>query len=107
MATQVVDAITRVDAIAKKLDQIMIASFAPNTAHMTTQLESCSFCSSTMHHVNDCPTIGNYIDVSHAQVNVAFSRPGNDLYSNTYNPRWRNHPYFSWKNPTLGNLAPG
>jgi hypothetical protein len=73
MATQVVDAITRVDAIAKKLDQIMIASFAPNTAHMTTQLESCSFCSSTMHHVNDCPTTGNYTDVSHAQVNAAFS----------------------------------
>jgi hypothetical protein len=59
MATQVVD------AIAKKLDQIMITSFAPNTAYMNTQLESCSFCSSTMHHVNDYPTARNYTDVSH------------------------------------------
>jgi hypothetical protein len=65
MATQEVHTITRVDAIAKKLDQIMIAGFAPNTAHMNTQLESCSFCSSTMHHVNDCPTAGNYTNVSH------------------------------------------
>ena len=65
MATQVVDAHTKVDAIAKKLDQIMIADFAPNTVHMNTQLESCSLCSSTTHHVNDCPTARNYIDFSH------------------------------------------
>jgi hypothetical protein len=85
MSTQVVESITKVDAITKKLDQIMIAGFSPNTAHTSTQLESCSFCSSTMHHVNDCPTAGNYTDVSHEQVNAAFSRPGNDPYSNTYN----------------------
>ena len=84
-STQVVEAVTKVDAIAKKLDQLMIAGFALNTAHINTQLESCSFCSSTMHHVNDCPTIRNYTDVSHEQVNAAFSRSGNDPYSNTYN----------------------
>ena len=80
MATQVVNAIT------KKLDQLMTIGFVPNTAHMNIQLESCSFCSSTMHHVNDCPTVGNYTDVSNEQVNATFSRPGNDPYSNTYNP---------------------
>ena len=58
MATQVVNAIT------KKLDQLMTTSFVPNTAHMNTQLKSCSFYSSTMHHVNDCPTARNYTDVS-------------------------------------------
>jgi hypothetical protein len=89
MATQVVDAIT------KKLDQLMITGVAPNTAHMNAQPEPCSFYSSTMHHVNNCPTVGNYTDISNEQVNAAFSRPGNDSYSNTYNPRWRNHPNFS------------
>jgi hypothetical protein len=89
MATQVVDVIT------KKLDQIMTVGFAPNTAHISTQPEPCSFCSSIMHHVNDCPSAGNYTDVSHEQVNAAFSRPGNDPYSNIYNPGWRNHPNFS------------
>jgi hypothetical protein len=107
MFTQVVKAITKVDAIAKKLDQIMIVGFSPNTAHTSTQLKSCSFCSSTMHHVNDCPTVGNYIDVSHKQVNAAFSRSGNDPYSNIYNPGWRNHPNFSWMNPTSRNSNPG
>ena len=35
MATQVVNAIT------KKLDQLMITGLAPNTAHINTQLEPC------------------------------------------------------------------
>ncbi|CAA0821457.1 Unknown protein, partial [Striga hermonthica] len=28
------------------------------------------------------------------------NRPGNDPFSNTYNPGWRNHPHFSWSNNT-------
>jgi len=58
VATQVIDAITR------KLDQLMFDGFAPNSAHMNTQHEPCSFCSSPMHHVNDCPTTGNFSYVS-------------------------------------------
>jgi len=58
VATQVVDAITR------KLDQLMVASFAPNSAYMHTQHKPCSLCSSPMHHVNDCPTTRNFFDVS-------------------------------------------
>jgi hypothetical protein len=100
MATQVVDAIT------KKLDQLM-TGFVPNAAHISTQPEPCSFCSSTMHQVNNCPTAINYTNVSNEQVNAAFSRLGKDPYSNTYNPGWRNHPNFSWKGPNAENSAPG
>jgi hypothetical protein len=59
MTTQVVDAIT------KKLDQLMTIGFTPNATHMHTQPEPCSFCSSSMHHVNDWPTAENYANVSH------------------------------------------
>jgi uncharacterized coiled-coil protein SlyX len=100
MATQVVDAIT------KKLDQLM-TGFAPNAAHINTQPEPCSFCSSTMHQVNNCPSAVNYIDISNEQVNAAFSRPGNDPYSNTYNPGWRSHPNFSWKGQNAENSTSG
>jgi uncharacterized coiled-coil protein SlyX len=100
MATQVVDAIT------KKLDQLM-TGFAPNAAHINTQPEPCSFCSSTTHQVNNCHTAVNYTDISNEQVNAAFSRPGNDPYSNTYNPGWRNHPNFSWKGQNAENSTPG
>jgi hypothetical protein len=39
-------------------------------------------------------------------VNTDFSRPVNDLYSNTYNLGWRNHQNFSWRAQALGNLGP-
>jgi hypothetical protein len=100
MATQVVD------AISKKLDQLR-TGFAPNAAHINTQPEPCSFCSSTTHQVNNCPTAVNYTDVSNEQVNAAFSRSGNDPYSNTYNPGWRNHPNFSWKGQNAENSTSG
>ena len=41
------------------------------------------------------------------------ARPSNDPYSTTYNPRWRNHPNFSYKapnppphHPSQGHLNP-
>jgi hypothetical protein len=101
MATQVVDAIT------KKLDQLMTVSFTPNAAHISTQPEPCFFCSSTMHQVNNCPTVVNYTDASNEQVNAAFSQPSNDPYSNTYNMGWRNHPNFSFKSPNTENSTKG
>jgi len=101
VATQVVDAITR------KLDQMMVAGFTPNSAHMHTQHPPCSFYSSPMHHTNDCPTAGKFSDDSTEQVNVAFSHLGNDSYSNTYNPGWRNHPNFSWKVQAPSDSVPG
>jgi hypothetical protein len=55
VATQAVDAITR------KLDQMMFAGFAPNSATMHTQHAPCSFCSSPMYHTNDCPTAGKFL----------------------------------------------
>jgi len=59
-----------------------------------------------MHQVNDCPTAANFSDVSTEQVNAAFSHPGNDPYSNTYNPGWKNYPNFSWKAQAASNSVP-
>jgi hypothetical protein len=100
IATQVVDAINR------KFDQLMVAGFAPHSAHTNTQHSPCSFCSSPMHQVNDCPTAANFSDVSTKYINAIFSHPSNDPYSNTYNPRWKNHPNFSWKAQAASNSVP-
>jgi hypothetical protein len=58
VATQVVNAINR------KLYQLMVAGFAPNSTHMHSQHAPCSLCSSPMYHINDCPTTGNFYDAS-------------------------------------------
>jgi hypothetical protein len=76
-----VDVTTKVDTLSRKIDQLMAAGFAPTTAlHMTMQHEACSFCCSPSHHAKDCPTIEFVFDISHEQVNAAFSTLGNDPY---------------------------
>ncbi|CAN6447610.1 unnamed protein product [Victoria cruziana] len=59
----------------------------------------CGLCDSVGHVTDDCPISGG-VDVPAGQVNAAqgFSRPGYDPYSTSYNPGWRNHPNFGWRN---------
>jgi len=91
------DVTTKVDALSRKINQLMATGFVPtSSSHISTQHEPCSFCFSPAHHVRDCPTIGELFEFSIEQANATFSRPGNDPYSNSYNPRWRNHPNFAW-----------
>jgi hypothetical protein len=95
---------TKVDALSRKLDQISAAGFASTTApHIPPPQEACSFCSNPLHQAKDCSIIGQFFEVPHEQVNVAFSGPVNDPYSHSYNPGWRNHPNFSWRAQAPGN----
>jgi len=53
------DVTTKVDALSRKIDQLMAAGFAPtSSSHIPPRHEPCSFCSSAAHHVKDCPTAG-------------------------------------------------
>jgi hypothetical protein len=98
---------TKVDALSRKLDQIMAASFAPTIApHTPPPQEACSFCSNPSHQAKYCSIIRQFFEVPHEQVNVAFSRPVNDPYSHSYNPGWRNHPNFSWRAQAPWNSGP-
>jgi hypothetical protein len=99
------DVTTKVDALSRKLDQIMAAGFAPTTVpHIPPPQEVCSFCSNPSHQAKDCSIIGQFSEVPHEQVNPAISRPVNDPYSHSSNPGWRNHLNFSWRPP--GNSGP-
>jgi hypothetical protein len=99
------DVTTKVDALSRKLDQIMATGFAPTTvSHIPPPQEVCSFCSNPSHQAKDCSVIGQFSEVPHEQVNAAISRPVNDPYSHSYNPGWRNHSNFSWRPP--GNPEP-
>jgi len=55
----------KVDALSRKIDQLMAASFVhTSSSNVFPQHEPCSFCSGTAHHVRDCPTIGQFSDLS-------------------------------------------
>ena len=62
------------------------------------QLKSCGICTNPSHHTDACPSL--QADPN-AEVNAVGGyrapRPRNDPYSNNYNPGWRDHPNFRWR----------
>ena len=68
--------------------------------------EVCILCASSSYTIYECPSATQFPEFVQEQANAAYSRPGNDPYSNTYNPGWRSHPNFSWQPHTQGNSFP-
>jgi hypothetical protein len=56
----------KLDALSRKLDQLMAVGFAPTLAPPThIQHEACAFCSHPFHYANNCPTGYQFSDTSH------------------------------------------
>ena len=103
-----IDIYGKVDALSKKLDQLLSIGQIPTTSSQPPTLqEECALCSSRAHFISECPMASQFPEFVQEQVNAAqgFSRPGNDPFSNTYNPGWRNHPNFSWKQAPWNSFA--
>jgi hypothetical protein len=66
----------------------------------------CSYCNSPYHHVRNCPIAGQFSNYSFEHMNRPFSRPGNEFYSDSYNPAWSNQSNFSWQAQDHGKYAP-
>ena len=90
----------KVDMIAQKLDQLL-------SGPSTTQ-QVCTLCASPAHEITECPSAAQYPEFVQEQVQAAqgYVRPPNNPFSSTYNPGWRNHPNFSWKNPQSSMQMP-
>ncbi|CAN6446970.1 unnamed protein product [Victoria cruziana] len=84
---------SKLDSLSRKMDQLL-------TSRGTGYGQPvCSLCDSVGHITDDCPISRIDASSSGQAVNAAhgFSRPY-DPYSSTYNPGWRNHPNFGWRN---------
>ncbi|KAI5681974.1 hypothetical protein M9H77_03202 [Catharanthus roseus] len=94
--SQNVDLSLKVDALSKKFDQLLALNTLPTNSLNVQGV--CAICSSPSHVIYDCPSASLFPEFVQEQVNSAqgFHRQ-NDPYSNTYNPGWRNHPNFSWR----------
>ncbi|CAL2240361.1 unnamed protein product [Prunus armeniaca] len=84
----------QVDAITSKLDALLAMN-----GRAPTQ-EICSICAVPGHATISCPHGGDFPEFLQEQANMVntYRRPGNDPFSNTYNPGWQRHPNFSWGN---------
>jgi hypothetical protein len=85
----------RMDAIVKRLDALSVGK-SVNAAN-TFPVESCSVCASPMHHPQNCPSMTVFTEMEQVNAFNNFQKPSSGPYSETYNPGWRNHPNFSWK----------
>ncbi|CAN6472336.1 unnamed protein product [Victoria cruziana] len=82
----------KLDALSRKLDQLLSSKTTGYGQPV------CALCDSSGHITDECP-LRRAEPAQGQAVNAAqgFSRPY-DPYSATYNPGWRNHPNFGWRN---------
>ena len=59
---------------------------------------ACDVYSSNDHFTQDCPTLPALKECLHDQVNAINTFNNLNSYSQAYNPSWRNHSKFSWRN---------
>jgi hypothetical protein len=85
----------RMDAIVQRLDALSVGK-SINAAN-TFPVECCSICASPMHQAQSCPSMTVYTEMEQVNAFNNFQKPSSGPYSETYNPGWRNHPNFSWK----------
>jgi hypothetical protein len=59
---------------------------------------SCEICGAIEHIALECPLSIPQENLENVNMLNNFNRPQNNPYSQSYNPGWRNHPNFSYKN---------
>ncbi|XP_021756145.1 uncharacterized protein LOC110721288 [Chenopodium quinoa] len=80
-----------INMLNAKVDNLTkIFSKMSNVSLISSSDLSCDNCGGA-HASNDCPNFEQDQFVSN------YNRSQNDPYSNTYNPGWKNHPNFSWR----------
>jgi hypothetical protein len=90
--SQPLDLNAKVDALSRKLDQLLASSFVPATAsHIHTPYDACLFCSDPSHQAGNCPIVGQFSEPPIEQMNAVYSRPISDHFNNSYNPALRNN----------------
>jgi hypothetical protein len=87
----------KIDALTKKVDALAVGKSI--NAASTFHGDYCSICTSPVHLPQTCPSLQTFAESLMEQVNAFndFRKQDNGPFSEIYNPGWRNHPSFSWK----------
>jgi hypothetical protein len=87
----------KIDSFARKVVALSV-SRSVNSTNFPPR-EGCSSCGNQMHKAQNCPSLSSFTENSMEQVNAFhdFRKQSGGPFSETYNPRWQNHPNFSWR----------
>jgi hypothetical protein len=62
--SQPLDLNAKMDALSRKLDQLLASGFVPVTpSHIHTLHDACSFCSDHSHQTENCPIVGQFLSL--------------------------------------------
>ncbi|GFS37480.1 hypothetical protein Acr_00g0052210 [Actinidia rufa] len=101
---EVNDVNARLATMARKLEAL---EFTKVNAVGSEELKEvcCAVCETKEHDTISCPVIPGIKEALHGQVNAIghCGQGARNPYSNTYNPGWRDHPNFGWRNEGTSN----
>ena len=87
----------RLDNLTRKVEALALGR-GMNSVNQV-QSKTCSICASPMYTTQMCPSAAGYPDFYVEQANILnnYEKPFASPFPETYNPNWRNHPNFSWR----------
>ena len=91
----------KLSLLTRRLDELEMKNHHEKEAvsELSASQPSCFNCQSNSHPEEHC--------LEHAQVLNQDNSPINALYSNTYNPNWKNHSNLPWKPKLPAYVPPG
>ncbi|XP_073309925.1 uncharacterized protein [Primulina huaijiensis] len=94
----------RFTSLARKVEALELKK---NGQLKSVQEIACHICDTSDHSTKDCPTLPSFKECLHEQANVLnnLKRPNFEPFSQSYNPGWRNHPNFSWRNDNAAQFS--
>ena len=91
-----VDIKTSLANLTRRVEAMSLSQSMNNPIHRN---EVCSLCYSTSHNAQSCPSVPIYQEAFSEEVKAfqTYGKSTDDPYAQSYNPNWRNHPNFSWR----------
>ncbi|KAL6547860.1 hypothetical protein OROHE_009565 [Orobanche hederae] len=83
-----------IDDLVRKVDALVSMQSSSNSKN-----ESCISCAESFHSSQSCPPGPQNQEIFTEEVNAlhTYGKSSDSPFAPTYNPNWRNHPNFSWK----------
>ena len=89
-------------SLTREIDALKVKGVVDNKQVYQSEIhEKCKICNDIRHPTKDCPILRSMMGMYEERCGAIsnYNKPYSP-YFETYNPTWRNHPKFSWKNET-------
>ncbi|KAL5537987.1 hypothetical protein UlMin_045695 [Ulmus minor] len=88
-----IDVKTTLANLTRKVEALVLSQT------MNSRTEVCALCQDSSHTAQSCPALPTYQEALSEQANAlhSYGKSSDSPFAPTYNPNWRNHPNFSWR----------